>query len=246
MRFTKLPSDFWNSKSGRAVRASGPHGFAIYWYLRSSAQANYIGMYNLNVGYTAVDLGISNDVVMEYVKKFEEASLVSYDPANEIIWIIDQAQVQVGELKKGDKRIVGVNKDVAAIARSTIRDGFFSKYHQLLNLCDTLAPLQPGITPAPTHSKMGDMSLQAAQTPAALEKAAGESYLEGVLSVLLLMREADRETYSEVRDMCVREDAEIISKEVGARRAADLIHNAIVTGDLGLVAALKSISLRDI
>lgn len=245
MRFTKLSSNFWNSKAGRAVRTSGPQGFAIYWYLRSSDHGNYIGIYKLNLDYAAIDLGITSEVMMQYIKEFEDANLVSYDPENEIIWIIDQAEVQVGELKKGDKKIIGVNKDVAAIERSTIRDEFFNKYRQLLKLCDTLGPAQPGASLTSDDLKIRNMDFQPAPPTVGLPNMS-DNYLDGVLSVLLSMRKEDRKNYPEVRDMCVKEDAVTISKKVGIRCTVDLIHEAIAARDLNLVAALKSISLRDI
>lgn len=143
MRYTKLPSNFWNSKSGRAVRACGAEALQVYLYLRSCEMGNYVGFFRLNTGYAAVDLGISETTLMEYIAKFSKAGLMIYDSEAEVLWVIDQAEVQVGELKAGDKQIIGINKNIAAIERSALRDAFFNRYHKQLNLSSALAPLQP-------------------------------------------------------------------------------------------------------
>ncbi|OEZ83356.1 hypothetical protein JAB6_29330 [Janthinobacterium sp. HH104] len=241
-RYTKVHANYWNSKIGRAASACGPQGHQIYLYLRSGEQGNYIGLYKFNAGYAAVDLAIPASTVMEYIEKFEAAGLVAYSPAIEVLWIIDQAEEQVGELKNGDKKIVAVNKDVAAIERSLIRDAFFIKYHQFLKLHATLAPRPSAATATLTPTTAEVIPTPAEQSRAAMQEASAEGHFEGLLSALLAVREADRKHYSEVRDLCVREDVEIIRQKLGIRHAADIIRNSIATGDLGLVQAMAALT----
>jgi hypothetical protein len=207
---------------------------------------NYVGIFRLNASYAALDLGISEDTLIEYIEKFNAAGLVMYNAENETLWVIDHAEVQVGELRNGDKQIIAINKNVAAIERSAIRDEFFNMYHKQLKLSDELAPLQPVNNRFHASTHMNDALRTAETSRTALNTATGEGYLEGVLSALLVMRESDREAYCAADDTCVRENATFISKRFGARRATELILEAISSGDLGLTAAHDFVVACDI
>jgi hypothetical protein len=246
MRYTKLPSNFWNSKSGRAVRACGPEALQVYLYLRSCEMGNYVGFFRLNVGYAAVDLGISETTLMEYVEKFSEAGLVMIDSATDVLWIIDQAEVQVGELKDGDKQIIGINKNIAAIERSSIRDAFFNRYHKQLKLSSALAPSTP--TEGKARAKPGEevVSHQDVVSKADLELANAKGCLTGVLDALMLMRDLDRQNYPADHDRTVYWRAEILSDKFGDRRAAKIILDGIADHDLNLKIAHQFRASHDI
>lgn len=157
MQFAKLPTTRYSDARARVIRAAGIQGPQAYDYLFSSSQANYLGLYPLNTALAGIETCMSEAEFIGYVEKFEAAGFVKFDRENWLIWVIEGAERNIGELKqaegkKADNKVVMVNKAFKHVPDgSPLKAEFYARYSSMLKLEGYSAPVAPARAPvAPT------------------------------------------------------------------------------------------------
>lgn len=224
MRFTKLHAEFWNNRASRAIKAAGPQGLQTYLYLQSCPMGNYLGLYYLNLDQASLDLGMTAESIMGYVEKFIAAGFMKWDAENEMLWIVDAAADNIGELPVKDLRVKAVKKDFATVPKkSPLRAEFYAKYATMLHLDPESFQGSQEQTVAKAITPSNTLMVE----------------LDAVIKLLVLRRSMNRAEYPETGDSYVAVDANQLCDEVGAKEATARIMQAIVTGDLELFEAMK-------
>lgn len=133
--FVKISPNFWTGKTGRDLRRAGMGATLVAMYLLTCPSANYIGIFRLPMAYMAADLGIDAERAREYLREVEYTGFCKYDAREEIVWVIEGARHQLGELKAGDNKVKMCQKDFDRIPVecSFLRE-YFNKYRNTLHL----------------------------------------------------------------------------------------------------------------
>lgn len=230
MRYTKLHTTFWSGRDSRKIAAAGPQGFQVYLYLLSSSMSNYIGLYYLNKHQAMSELRISETDLDAYVAKFQADGFMKYDAENEILWIINAAADNIGEVSAGDKKVVALRKDFKAVDnKSPLREEFYNKYSKMLKLePETFGAKEPA---APVVPKIDTSK---------------HPELATLFGLLTRMREDQRDVHPVSDDAKVWQRLLQINSLVNKDDIQVLMLNAITTRDLDLEQTLgQAISRAD-
>ncbi len=146
MQFAKLATTRYSNAAARTIRAAGIQGPQAYDYLFSSSQVNYLGLYPINTALAAIETCMTEAEFIGYIEKFEAAGFVKFDRVNWLVWVIEGAERNIGELKqtegkKADNKVVMVNKAFKLVpAASPLKAEFYARYSAMLKLDGYSAP----------------------------------------------------------------------------------------------------------
>jgi hypothetical protein len=229
-------TSFWTDSTGRALRKAGPEVQLVALYLLSSAHCNYISLYPLPIAYACADLGMSEKALMAAIATVETTGFMKFDRANEIVWIVEGAGQQIGDLKYSpksksagtpDTRIACVRREFAQVPKaSPLRAEFFAKYAEMLKLDQDVA-----LAVKPTPPKQISVPVAAAAKTQSLE----EQHYATALKTFMAQREAQRDVFLEGGDSSARATAQSLVRRTNWPTAAALLGYAIVANDLNLV-----------
>lgn len=165
MRFTKLFNDFnTDFLAGLLFRLGGNDARVLYWDLRAGAQSNWIGMYSVNVALTATDVGITKARALELMTQFEANNIIQYDRDTNVVWVVDAARLNIGQLKGKDNNVKCANAEFASLrmASPAMRSAFWAKYADMLCLFPEHKPAES----SPVQASLPIRTPVAAQKPA--------------------------------------------------------------------------------
>jgi hypothetical protein len=92
-------------------------------------------LYYLPIPTLCHEVGISKEGASKALRSLAEFDYAHYDDENEIVWVPGAAKYQVGEsLKPGDKKIIGIVKDLQKYAKSVFCRDFYRRYAGLYHL----------------------------------------------------------------------------------------------------------------
>lgn len=144
-RYTKLPSDWFTTGNGRALRgdAAAVH---VAMVLRAHHSGNMIGLYHLALPTIAHETGISGAELDRVIKKLDELGEAHLDAKIDLVWIPDLAENELGSTKlhPADKRHISICKTLAPIAAHPFALAFRARYGESLGL--PAAPPRKGAT----------------------------------------------------------------------------------------------------
>jgi hypothetical protein len=147
--FAIFAPTFWTGRTGREIRAAGPVTQLVAAYLISSPMSNMIGLYRLPIPMIAHDLAIPEKQARGALTALNRLGFAHYDEEAEVLWVLEMARFQVGEmLKPGDKRIVGVMRQLAEVKTCPLARAFYAKYRAPFNLPDAAGFSGPSEAPS--------------------------------------------------------------------------------------------------
>lgn len=131
--FSKISPQFWLGETAKKLRGH-QEAQIVAMYLLSSPHANMIGMYYLPKMFISHETGLTLQGASKGLLRCIEAGFCSYDEEKEIIWVVEMANYQIGELKPFDKRSVGAQNEYLKVPDCNHSMAFFDKYSSTLNL----------------------------------------------------------------------------------------------------------------
>lgn len=153
--YANVPTNFWTSKTGRAIRDAGLSAQAVAFYLLTNPHSNYSCVYYLPEAYIAADIGLTVAEVHTALEAIEATGFARYDTDSQCVWVVEGASWQIGvSLKESDKKVVYIQKEFDAIPEDCpFKDGFLEKYGKAYHMRS--ADAQPAEKkPEPKPSKM--------------------------------------------------------------------------------------------
>lgn len=141
--YSKVSGEFWTGKTGRSLRGDMQTQI-IAVYLMTSRHSSMIGVFHCPILYMAHETGSPLEGAKESLRKLVEGGFCTYDEDSETVWVHEMARFQIDdELKAGDKRIVGVQKQYDLLPESPIKQGFYKKYSKVFQIknCKESKPL---------------------------------------------------------------------------------------------------------
>lgn len=127
--YSKVAPQFWNGKTGKALKAQGTEAVIVALYLMTCQHANMLGLYYLNKAYIAVDTGLGFEGASKGLAGACEAGFCAYDEASEVVWVIEMAAYQIGEqLDAKDNRCKGIQREYESLPDNPFLPMFFQRY----------------------------------------------------------------------------------------------------------------------
>lgn len=153
-RYSQITSAFWTGNTGRAIR--GDHDAQIVaMYLLTSPHATLEGVYVCPLAYIAHDTGSPLEGASKGLQRLIDAGFCTYDEDSETVWVHEMAWFQIGEIKKGDKRLRYIQKFFDDLPESLIKQGFYERYKDIFALENKPlpSPLEAPSKPLPRGSR---------------------------------------------------------------------------------------------
>lgn len=131
--FSKISPQFWLGETAKKLRGH-QEAQIVAMYLLSSPHANMIGMYYLPKMFISHETGLTLQGASKGLQRCIEAGFCRYDEAKEIVWVVEMANYQIGELKPSDKRSAGAQNEYLKVPDCNHSMAFFDKYSPILHL----------------------------------------------------------------------------------------------------------------
>lgn len=160
--FGKVPSTFWMSKEGRAVKAMGMEATIVAMYLKTCPGSNMLGLYYLLKEAMGVETGLGFEGASKGLDGCIQANYCDYDSDLSMVWVYGMAAEQIGSsLKATDKQCIGVQREYDSLPENRFLAPFYDRYAQAFNMTNRreLEPSEdrPSIAPSePLQSKEKD------------------------------------------------------------------------------------------
>lgn len=149
--YAKMLATFWTGETGRAMRPLGSDVRVVAAYLITGPNRNMIGLYSLEMPLMVHHTGIPLEGLTKALRSLEELNFCRYDAANEIVWVLEMARVQIGDgLKSTDKQCAGVQNIYDSVPSNRFLGDFFDRYSSAFNMTRRRDPrVQEGPPQAP-------------------------------------------------------------------------------------------------
>ena len=125
---------FWTGETGKALRQD-PGAQVLALYLMTSPHSNMLGVYYCPVMYMAHETGLGMEGASKALARLIDAGFCMFDEASETVFVRRMAAHQIGEaLSENDKRVLGIQKEVAKMGDSPLKTAFVEAYAQAFHL----------------------------------------------------------------------------------------------------------------
>lgn len=135
--YASVSPQFWIGETGKSLRGN-PEAQVLALYLMTSPHANMIGVFHCPVLYMAHETGLGIEGASKGLARLIEAGFCEYDEASETVFVVKMAAFQVGaQLKRDDKKVLGIQRAYQNIAVTRMKSRFFQVYRSAYFLpCD--------------------------------------------------------------------------------------------------------------
>jgi len=150
--YKKVFPSHWTDAAAYAARKAGTVAQTVRLYVMTAPHSNSLGIYRLPPAYAAADLGMQPKDFEGALKLLEDAGYLRFDRESDVVWIIEFANEQIGELhfskKQGslgipDRRIIGLRNEFSLVPDCALKQEFLKKYNALLKLNSTAENTNP-------------------------------------------------------------------------------------------------------
>jgi hypothetical protein len=153
--YSKTSPTFWVKGSGKRLRGHA-NGQRVAHYLLSAPGSNMIGLYYLPLSAICNDVGMTEEEALNGLGRCEEVDFAHYDRANEIVWIPNVAEIEIGEtLGAGDKRRRLVQNDIEVFEKHPFAIRFHDRYGAAYGLARPLGVPTANPHPSSQHAPCG-------------------------------------------------------------------------------------------
>jgi hypothetical protein len=130
---------FWTGKTGKKLRQNRD-AQVIAMYLMTSPHSTMTGVFYCPLTYISHDTGCSIEGTTKGLQCLIEEGFCQYDFELETIFVVTMASWQIGRsLKKDDKRVLGLKRDVENMPSALMRNRFLSVYGEAFHLSDLIS-----------------------------------------------------------------------------------------------------------
>jgi len=174
--YGKVNPQFWVGQTGRGLRGN-MQAQIVALYLMTSPHANMIGVFYCPIEYIAKETGLTIEGASKGLQSLIEADFCTYEEASEYVFVHEFAHNQVGDsLKVNDKRVQGVQNELAKVPKGQCWQSFRARYAVPYNLpieWQKHKPLEsPLQAPSKPETEAGAETEDIASVPAASRKRA--------------------------------------------------------------------------
>jgi len=142
---------FWIGETGKLLRGD-PEAQVLALYLITSPHSNMTGIFHCPILYMSHETGIPIEGAGKALARLIEAGFCRYESATETVFVVRMAAFQIGEgLKAGDKRVIGLRKEVARMPNSPLKSMFLNIYGEKFQLADLAKNDSPCEAPSEPH-----------------------------------------------------------------------------------------------
>lgn len=135
--YAKVSPKFWTGDTGQRIVARGSEALIVALYLMTSPHSNMLGLYRLPTLYLAEETGLSPEGASKGLTECMEEGFCDYDPQSKMVWVFEMASYQIAsELKSGDLRVKGINKEYNGLPNMPFLGSFFDRYADKFHLAD--------------------------------------------------------------------------------------------------------------
>lgn len=142
--YSKITPQFWLGSTGKKLRGH-IEAQVVATYLLTSPHANMLGLYYLPKMFIAHETGLPLEGASKGLQRCIEVGFCHYDEDSEMVWVIEMALHQVGELKSTDNRCAGIQNEYDKLPKNLYLTEFYNKYSSIFHmkkLRDCTSPLQ--------------------------------------------------------------------------------------------------------
>lgn len=147
--YSKITPQFWLGSTGKKLRGH-IEAQVVATYLLTSPHANMLGLYYLPKMFIAHETGLPLEGASKGLQRCIEVGFCHYDEDSEMVWVIEMALHQVGELKSTDNRCTGIQNEYDKLPKNLYLTEFYNKYSTIFHmkkLRDCTSPLQAPCKP---------------------------------------------------------------------------------------------------
>jgi hypothetical protein len=133
--YAKVSPQFWTGVTGKALRKKGTEAVLVAAYLMTAPSSNMLGLYYLPLTYIAHETGLPIEGASKGLQWAIEAGFCAYDDEAEVVWVYEMASYQIAnQLKREDKRCIGIQTEFDNQPASKHLRGFYEKYRAAFHL----------------------------------------------------------------------------------------------------------------
>jgi hypothetical protein len=153
---------FWIGQTGKQLRAH-PIAQVVALYLMTSPHSTMTGVFHLPILYVSHETGIPHKGASKALARLIQVGFCEYEAPSETVFVIRMAAHQIAEsLSPGDKRVLGLKREVERMPSPLMRQRFLQVYGLAFHLVPpdwTPSPLEaPYIAPSKPGSGSGARS----------------------------------------------------------------------------------------
>lgn len=127
--YAKIAGTFWTGTTGKALKAQGMEAVITAVYLMSCPVSNMLGLYWLPRMYLEHESGLGSEGGSKGLARAIEAGFCQYDDATEVVWVMEMAAWQIGDvLLPTDNRVKGVQREYDALPENPYLTAFYERY----------------------------------------------------------------------------------------------------------------------
>lgn len=133
--YAKVGPQFWNGRTGKALKREGSEAVIVAMYLMTCQHANMLGLYFLSLAYVAHDTGLGFEGASKGLEGACKAGFCQYDIEAEVVWVMEMAVYQIGDrLDAKDNRCKGVQREYDALPENKFLTLFFERYGEVFGM----------------------------------------------------------------------------------------------------------------
>lgn len=191
--YGKVAPQFWTGETGKAIRAAGLEARTVAMYLLTGPSATMLGLYYIALPTLAHESGLSIQGACKALRSLAAIGFSSYDEATEHVYVPCMARFQIGdELRPGDKRILGVVRELLALKNHRFVAEFVARYREAFSLetcglwarlpLSTRSPLEapskPLVSQEQEQEQKQEQDQEKEHTPRAREESDADSFAQ--------------------------------------------------------------------
>ena len=131
--YSKILPQFWLGSTGKKLRGH-QEAQIVAFYLLTTPHANMIGLYYLPKIFISHETGLTMQGASKGLQRCIEAGFCRYDEENEMVWVVEMAIHQIGELKATDNRCIGIQNEYDRLPESLYFQEFYEKYASIFHM----------------------------------------------------------------------------------------------------------------
>lgn len=154
--YGKVSPQFWIGETGKLLRGN-LESQVLALYLMTNPHATMTGVFHCPIIYMAHETGLSVEGASKGLARLIEVGFCEYDEASESVFVVKMAAYQIDDcLKPEDKRVLGLQKEVAKMLPARFQQRFVEVYGTRFHLTkhgETNSPLQAPSKPLPSQEQ---------------------------------------------------------------------------------------------
>ena len=125
---------FWIGETGKLLRGD-PVSQVVAAYLMTSPHSNMTGVFHLPILYICHETGTPSKGASKALRRLIQVGFCEYETESETIFVVRMAAYQIAEtLSAGDKRVLGLRKELDRMPSALMRQRFLTVYGRAFHL----------------------------------------------------------------------------------------------------------------